>query len=129
MYQSTSEEDQMDGEFACEVLGFIQQLQVWTAQRPSYLASADAHLYVQSAIIHFFTQFRVTYIGEESAKAGKVYTQLSARWALNTPNQMLDIILNSSLSNLRSSGNPEWRKQEDQLVLRTLRLFTHLASG
>ncbi|KAF9967387.1 Exportin 7 [Mortierella alpina] len=129
MYQSTSEEDQMDGEFACEVLGFIQQLQVWTAQRPSYLASADAHLHVQSAIIHFYTQFRSTYIGEDSAKAVKVYTQLSARWALNTPNQMLDIILNSSLSNLRSSGNPEWRKQEDQLVLRTLRLFTNLASG
>ncbi|KAG0210337.1 Exportin 7 [Mortierella sp. GBA30] len=129
MYQSTSEQDQMDGDFACEILSFIQQLQVWTAQRPAYLASADVHLYVQSAILQFYTQFRSTYIGDESSKAVKVYTQLSARWAINTPNQMLDVILNSSLSNLRSSGNPEWRKQEDQLVLRTLRLFSSLSSG
>ncbi|KAG0358839.1 Exportin 7 [Gamsiella multidivaricata] len=129
MYQSTSEQDQVDGEFACEVLGFIHQLQVWTTQRPLYLASADAHLYIQSAIIYFYTEFRTSYIGEDSSKAVKVYTQLASRWGLNTPNQVLDVILNSSLGNLRSSGDPEWRKQEDQLVLRTLKLFTNLSSG
>ncbi|KAF9095535.1 hypothetical protein BGX23_000390 [Mortierella sp. AD031] len=129
MYQSTSEQDQMDGEFACEVLGFIHQLQVWTSQRPLYFASPDAHLHIQSAIIYFHTQFRTTYIGEDSSKAVKVYTQLSARWGLNTPNQVLDVIMDSALNNLRSSGDPAWRKQEDLLVLRTLKLFTNLASG
>ncbi|KAF9360676.1 Exportin 7 [Mortierella sp. AD094] len=129
MYQSTSEQDQMDGEFACEILGFIHQLQVWTAQRPLYLASADAHLYIQSSIIYFYSQFRSTYIGDDSSKAVKVYTQLSARWGLNTPNQVLDVIMNSSLGNLRSSGDSAWRMQEDQLVLRTLRLFMNLSAG
>ncbi|KAF9101706.1 Exportin 7 [Mortierella sp. AM989] len=129
MYQSTSEQDHMDGEFACEVLGFIHQLQVWTAQRSLYLASADAHLYIQSSIIYFYTQFRSSYIGEDSSKAVKVYTQLSERWGLNTPNQVLDVILSSSLGNLRSSGDLSWRKQEDQLVLRTLKLFMNLSAG
>ncbi|KAF9133775.1 Exportin 7 [Mortierella sp. 14UC] len=129
MYQSTSEQDQMDGEFACEVLGFIHQLQVWTAQRPLYFASPDAHLHIQSAIIYFYSQFRTTYIGEDSSKAVKVYSQLSSRWGLNTPNQVLDVIMESALNNLRSSGDPTWRKQEDLLVLRTLKLFTNLASG
>ncbi|KAG0329913.1 hypothetical protein BGZ99_010024 [Dissophora globulifera] len=73
--------------------------------------------------------FRSSYIGDDSAKAVKVYTQLAARWGLNTPNQVLDVILNSSLGNLRSSGEPAWRKQEDQLILRTLKLFTNLSSG
>ncbi|KAF9986603.1 Exportin 7 [Mortierella antarctica] len=128
-YQSTAEQDQMDGELASEVLGFIQQAQLWIAQRPLYLASPDAHLYVQSAIIFFYTQFRSSYIGEESSKSVKVYNILSERWGLNGPNQVLDVIMNSSLGNLRSSGDPEWRKQEDQLVVRTLRLYTQLASG
>ncbi|KAI1321611.1 Exportin 7 [Mortierella claussenii] len=129
MYQSTSEQDQLDGEFACEILGFIHQLQVWTEQRSLYLASADAHLYIQSSIIYFFTQFRSTYIGEDSSKAVKVYTQLSARWGLNTPDQVLDVIINTSLGNLRTSGDPTWRKQGDQLVLRTLKLFANLSAG
>ncbi|KAF9402515.1 Exportin 7 [Mortierella sp. AD011] len=128
-YQSTSEQDQMDAEMASEVLGFIHQLQMWSAQRPLFIASADAHLYVQSAIIHFYTQFRSSYIGEESSKSVKVYTMLGERWGLSGPNQMLDAIMNSSLGNLRSSGDPEWRKQEDQLVVRTLRLYTQLAAG
>ncbi|KAK3828778.1 MAG: hypothetical protein J3Q66DRAFT_19599 [Benniella sp.] len=128
-YQSTAELDQMDGELASEVLGFIHQLQVWSAQRPLFIASADAHLYVQSAIIYFYTQFRNSYIGEESSKSVKVYTLLGERWGLNSPNQVLDVIMNSSLGNLRSSGDPEWRKQEDQLVVRTLRLYTQLVSG
>ncbi|KAF8927100.1 Exportin 7 [Dissophora ornata] len=129
MYQSTSEQDQMDGEFACEALGFIHQLQMWTAQRPLHLASADAYLYIQSSIIYFYSQFRSSYIIEDSSKAVKVYTQLAARWGLNTPNQVLDVIMESSLNNLRSSGDPEWRRQEDQLVIRTLKLFTDLSSG
>ncbi|KAF9129906.1 Exportin 7 [Mortierella sp. GBA39] len=129
MYQSTSEQDQMDGEFACEILGFIHQLQVWTAQRPLYFASPDAHLQIQSSIIYFYQQFRATYIGEESSKAVKVYTQLSSRWGLNTPNQVLNVIMDSALNNLRSIGDPAWKKQEDLLVLRTLKLFTNLASG
>ncbi|KAF9113800.1 Exportin 7 [Mortierella sp. AM989] len=128
-YQSTSEQDQMDGEIASEVLGFIHQLQMWSAQRPLFIASADAHLYVQSAIIHFYTQFRSSYIGEESSKSVKVYTILGERWGLSGPNQMLDAIMNSSLGNLRSSGDPDWRKQEDQLVVRTLRLYTQLVAG
>ncbi|KAF9089866.1 Ran-binding protein 17 [Mortierella sp. AD031] len=128
-YQSTGDQDQMDGELASEVLGFIQQAQMWTTQRPLYLASPDAHLYVQSAIIFFYTQFRSSYIGEESSKSAKVYTLLTERWGLTGPNQVLDVIMNSSLGNLRSSGDPEWRKQEDQLVVRTLRLYTQLASG
>ncbi|KAF9197727.1 Ran-binding protein 17, partial [Haplosporangium sp. Z 27] len=128
-YQSTSEQDQMDGEMASEVLGFIHQLQMWSAQRPLFIASADAHLYVQSAIIHFYTQFRSSYIGEETSKSVKVYTILNERWGLSGPNQMLDAIMNSSLGNLRSSNDPDWRKQEDQLVIRTLRLYTQLASG
>jgi exportin-7 len=119
----------MDGELASEVLGFIHQLQVWSAQRPLFIASADAHLYVQSAIIYFYTQFRNSYIGEESSKSVKVYTLLGERWGLNSPNQVLDVVMNSSLGNLRSSGDPEWRKQEDQLVVRTLRLYTQLVSG
>ncbi|KAF9986694.1 hypothetical protein BGZ65_006579, partial [Modicella reniformis] len=102
MYESTSEQDQMDGEMACEVLGFIHQLQVWTTQRPLYLASADAHLYVQSSIIYFYAQFRNSYIGDDSSKAVKVYTQLSVRWGLNTPDQVLDVVLDFSLNNLRS---------------------------
>ncbi|KAI1317503.1 Exportin 7 [Mortierella claussenii] len=128
-YQSTSEQDQMDGEMASEVLGFIHQLQVWSAQRPQFIASADAHLYVQSAILYFYTQFRSSYIGEEASKSVKVYTLLGERWGLNSPNQVLDVIMNSSLGNLRSTGDSEWRKQEDQLVVRTLRLYTQLASG
>lgn len=119
----------MDGEFACEILGFIHQLQVWTAQRPLYFASPDAHLHIQSAIIYFYQQFRATYIGEESSKAVKVYAQLSSRWGLNTPNQVLNVIMDSALNNLRSNGDPAWRNQEDLLVLRTLGLFTNLASG
>ncbi|KAG0364963.1 Exportin 7 [Gamsiella multidivaricata] len=128
-YQSTSEQDQMDGEMASEVLGFIHHLQVWSSQRPLFIASPDAHLYVQSAIIYFYTQFRSSYIGEEASKSVKVYTLLGERWGLNSPNQVLDVIMNSSLGNLRSSGDPEWRKQEDRLVVRTLRLYTQLASG
>ncbi|KAG0375493.1 Ran-binding protein 17 [Mortierella sp. AD032] len=128
-YQSTGEQDEMDGELSSEVLGFIQQAQMWTTQRPLYLASPDAHLYVQSAILFFYTQFRSSYIGEESSKSVKVYALLSERWGLTGPNQVLDVIMNSSLGNLRSSGDPEWRKQEDQLVVRTLRLYTQLASG
>jgi exportin-7 len=119
----------MDGEFACEVLGFVHQLQVRTAQRSLYLASADAHLYIQSSIIYFYTQFRTTYICDDSSKAVKVYTQLAARWGLNTPNQVLDVIMNSSLGNLRSSGDPAWRKQDDLLLVRTLKLFANLSGG
>lgn len=119
----------MDGEFACEILGFIHQLQVWTAQRSLYFASPDAHLHIQSSIIYFYQQFRATYIGEESSKAVKVYTLLSSRWGLNTPNQVLNVIMDSALNNLRSIGDPAWKKQEDLLVLRTLKLFTNLASG
>ncbi|KAF9910472.1 Exportin 7 [Lobosporangium transversale] len=129
MYQSTSEQDQMDGEFACEVLGFIHQLRISTTQMPLYISSPDAHLYIQSSIIYFYIQFRSSYIDEDTAKAGKVYIQLAARWGLNTPSQVLNVIMNSSLGNLRSSGNPAWRKQEDQLVFRTLKLFTTLSSG
>ncbi|KAF9579918.1 Exportin 7 [Lunasporangiospora selenospora] len=128
-YQSTAEQDQVDGELACEVLGFIHQLQIWTSQRPSYLATPDAHLYVQSSIIYFYLQFRSTYIGEDSSKSVKVYALLTERWGLNTPNQVLDIIMNSSLVNLRSNGDPEWKKQEDMLTVRTLKLYTNLASG
>ncbi|KAF9187737.1 hypothetical protein BGZ51_001122 [Haplosporangium sp. Z 767] len=128
-YQSTGEQDQMDGEMSSEVFGFIHQLQLWTAQRPLYLASPDAHLYVQSAILHFYTQFRSSYIGEESSKSVKVYTLLAERWGLNGPTQVLDVIMSSSLGNLRSSGDPEWGKQEDQLAVRTIRLYTQLASG
>ncbi|KAF9428812.1 Exportin 7 [Podila epigama] len=128
-YQSTSVEDQMDGEMTCEILGFIHNLQVWVSQRPPYLASADAHLYVQSAILYFYTQFRSSYISEDSSKTTKVYTLLSERWGINAPSQFLDVIVNSSLGNLRSSGNPEWKDQEDQLVIRTIKLYTDLASG
>jgi len=130
MYQSKSEQDQVDGEFACEVLGFIHELQVWIVRRPLYLASADAHLYVQSAIIYFYTQFRTSYISDNnSPKVAKVYTQLSSRWGLNTPDQVLDIILNFSLNNLRSSGDSTWRKQESQLIYRTLKLLSNLSTG
>ncbi|KAG0262072.1 hypothetical protein BG011_000347 [Mortierella polycephala] len=129
MYQSTSEQDHMDGEFACDILGFVHQLQVWTSQRPPHLASADSHLHVQSAIIYFYTQFRSSYISDDSIKVTPVYTQLASQWGLNSPSQVLDVIMNSSLGNLRSCGDPEWRQQEDQLVLRTIKLFTHLASG
>ncbi|KAI9232503.1 MAG: hypothetical protein BYD32DRAFT_428231 [Podila humilis] len=128
-YQSTSVEDQMDGEMACEILGFINRLQHWASQRPVYLASADAHLYIQSAILYFYTQFRSSYISEDSSKTVKVYTQLSERWGINAPNQFLDVIVNTSLGNLRSSGNLEWKEQEDQLVIRTIRLYTNLAAG
>lgn len=119
----------MDGEMACETLGFIHRLQLWASQRPVYLASADAHLYIQSAILYFYTQFRSSYISEDSSKTVKVYTQLSERWGINAPNQFLDVIVNSSLGNLRSSGNPEWKEQEDQLVIRTIKLYTNLAAG
>ncbi|ORZ27064.1 armadillo-type protein [Lobosporangium transversale] len=128
-YQSTSEQDEMDGELSSEVLGFVYQQQVWSSQRPLYIASADAHLYVQSAILYFYTQFRSSYIGEEASKSVKLYALLGERWGLNIPNQVLDVIMSSSLGNLRSSGDPGWKKQEDQLVVRTLRLYTHLASG
>ncbi|KAG0343400.1 hypothetical protein BG004_005341 [Podila humilis] len=128
-YQSTPPEDQMDGEMACEVLGCIQHLQVWANQRPVHLASADAHLYVQSSILYFYTQFRSSYIGEDSSKASKVYLLLAERWGINAPNQFLDVIVNSSLDNLRSSGNPAWKAQEDQLVIRTIKLYTNLVSG
>ncbi|KAF9425387.1 Exportin 7, partial [Podila epigama] len=128
-YQSTGDQEQMDGELASEVLGFIHQTQMWVAQRPSYLASPEAHLYVQSAILYFYTQFRSSYIGEEPTKSTKVYGVLGERWGFNTPNQVLDVIMNSSLGNLRSSGDPDWRKHEEQLVVRTLKLFTQLALG
>ncbi|KAG0222004.1 Exportin 7 [Mortierella sp. GBA43] len=128
-YQSTPEQDQMDGELASEVLGFVHHLQVWSARRPLFIASPEAHLYVQSAIIFFYTQFRSSYIGDESSKSVKVYTILGERWGLNGPNQVLDVIMSSSLANLRPSSDPEWRKQEDQLLVRTLRLYTLLASG
>lgn len=119
----------MDGEMASEILGYIHQTQMWIAQRPLYLASPEAHLYVQSAIIYFYTQFRSSYIGEEPSKSTKVYGILGERWGFTTPNQVLDVIMNSSLGNLRSSGDPEWRKCEEQLVVRTLKLFTQLALG
>ncbi|KAF9387356.1 Exportin 7 [Podila verticillata] len=128
-YQSTGEQEQMDGEMASEILGYIHQTQIWIAQRPLYLASPEAHLYVQSAIIYFYTQFRSSYIGEEPSKSTKVYGLLGERWGFTTPNQVLDVIMNSSLGNLRSSGDPEWRKCEEQLVVRTLKLFTQLALG
>ncbi|KAI8357069.1 armadillo-type protein [Mortierella sp. GBAus27b] len=129
MYQSKSEDDQMDGELTCEVFGFIHELQIWTARRPLYLASADGHLYVQSAIIYFYTQFKNSYISDNAPKVTKVYTQLATRWGLNTPDQVLDVMLNFSLNNLRSSGDASWRKQESQLVFRTLKLLASLASG
>ncbi|KAF9438959.1 Exportin 7, partial [Entomortierella beljakovae] len=128
-YQSTSEQDQVDGEMSSEVLGFINQLQIWSTQRPHLVASPEAHLYVQMAIVHFYTQFRSSYIGEESSKSVKVYAILGERWGLSGPNRMLDAIMSSSLGNLRSSGDPEWKAQEDKLVVRTLRLYTQLASG
>lgn len=114
---------------ASEMLGYIHQTQIWIAQRPLYLASPEAHLYVQSAIIYFYTQFRSSYIGEEPSKSTKVYGLLGERWGFTTPNQVLDVIMNSSLGNLRSSGDPEWRGCEEQLVVRTLKLFTQLALG
>ncbi|GJJ68840.1 exportin-7 [Entomortierella parvispora] len=129
LYQSTAEQDQMDGTLACEVLGFIHQLQVWTARRSLYLASPDAHLHVQSSIIYFYSRFRESYIGEDAAKAVKVYTQLGDRWGLQTPKDVLDVIVSSSLSNLQTSNDPAWKSQEDQLVVRTLRLYTNLSSG
>ncbi|KAF9970123.1 Exportin 7 [Actinomortierella ambigua] len=128
-YQSTAEQDQMDGELACEVLTFIEQNQLMKAQRPPWLVSPDAHLYVQSSIIYFFSEFRRIYISEDSSKATKVYTQLGDRWGLNTPMQFLEVIMNTSLGNLRSSDNPEWRHQEDQIVVRTLKLFSGMAAG
>lgn len=119
----------MDGSLACEVLGFIHQLQVWTARRSLYLASPEAHLHVQSSIIYFYTRFRDSYISEDSAKAVKVYSQLGDRWGLNTSKQVLDVIVNSSLENLRTRDDPTWKSQEDQLVVRTLRLFSNLSAG
>ncbi|KAF9583300.1 Ran-binding protein 17 [Lunasporangiospora selenospora] len=129
LYQSTTEQDQMDGDFACEVFGFIHHLQSWSAQRPPSLASPEAHLYVNSAIIFFYTQFRSSYIGEDSARSTKVYTQLSKEWGLSTPNQVLNVIVTSSLGNLRTTEVPEWKTAEDVLVLRTLKLFTNLSAG
>ncbi|KAG0227723.1 Exportin 7 [Actinomortierella wolfii] len=128
-YQSTAEQDQMDGELTCEVLTFIEHNQVMKSQRPPWLVSPDAHLYVQSGIIYFFTEFRRIYVSEDSSKATKVYGQLGDRWGLNTPMQFLEVIMNTSLGNLRSSDNPEWRHQEDQIVVRTLKLFSSMAAG
>lgn len=119
----------MDGTLACEVLGFIHQLQVWSARRSLYLASPDAHLHVRSSIIYFYSRFRESYIGEDASKAVKVYSLLGDRWGLQTPKQVLDVIVSSSLANLRASNDPAWKSQEDQLVVRTLRLFTNLSSG
>src|SRR5690606_16403348 len=128
-YSSTVEQDMMDAEMTCDVLALIQQHQRWTAQRPRYLTSPESYLYIQSSIIFFFTQFRQSYISDDVNKVVKVYSMLSERWGINTPNQFLDIILSSTIDNFRSSGDQDWRKCEEQLAVRTVKLLSTIAAG
>ncbi|ORY07504.1 exportin-7-like protein [Basidiobolus meristosporus CBS 931.73] len=118
-YQSTEEQDTIDGNLASKVLQLMEINQVWLNQKGESAGNAKLEL----AYLHFFYQFRKSYIGEQSYRTPKVYVKLAENFGLNDQTMVLDVIVRKLGTNLKYWGN------NSRIISKTLNLFNELASG
>lgn len=67
-YQSTEEDDMIDGEICCKVIQLLNFNQLCMNQKQIFIPNSKLEL----AFLYFFNQFRKSYIGEQNQRTSKV---------------------------------------------------------
>ncbi|XP_023948629.1 exportin-7-A [Bicyclus anynana] len=114
-YNTSEENDAMDGELVCRVL----QLMDLTDSR---LATGGCEK-LELAMMSFFEAFRKIYVGEQVLKNSKVYRRLSEVFGFNDESQLLSVIMRKIITNLKYWGGSE------AIISKTLGLLSELSGG
>ncbi|XP_034838270.1 LOW QUALITY PROTEIN: exportin-7-B [Maniola hyperantus] len=114
-YNTSDENDAMDGELVCRVL----QLMDLTDSR---LASGGCEK-LELAMMSFFEAFRKIYVGEQVQKNSKVYRRLSEVFGFSDESQLLSVIMRKIITNLKYWGGSE------PIISKTLGLLSELSGG
>eukprot|EP00127_Corallochytrium_limacisporum_P005963 Clim_evm40s215 gene=Clim_evmTU40s215 len=115
--QSVDEHDMMDGELATRVM----QLMKFADARLEGTQAGSVHM--ELSILHFFQEFRQTYVGDHVQKSSKVYQRLSDRFGVQDQSQVLNVFLTKIVANLRY-----WASNES-VVSQSLKLLGDLCQG
>ncbi|ORX44194.1 hypothetical protein BCR36DRAFT_130483 [Piromyces finnis] len=118
-YQSTEEDDIIDGEICCKAMQLLNLNQMWMTQKAMFLPNTK----LEMAFLYFFNCFRKSYIGEQSQRTSKVFQPLADMFAINDQYLLMDYIFQKIISNLKF-----WA-QDTFIITETLNLFSDLTSG
>jgi len=118
-YQSTEEDDILDGEICCKVMQLLNLNQMWMSQKPMFLPNRK----LEMAFLFFFNNFRKSYIGDQSQRTSKVFQPLADMFSINDQYLLMDYIFQKIISNLKC-----WA-QDTVIIAETLNLFNELTSG
>ncbi|KAJ2884253.1 hypothetical protein H4R27_002238 [Coemansia aciculifera] len=118
-YKAQAEDDQADAEMFAVAL----ELDHVVRQRLQRGVGGGPSEALELAFLHLHHSFRATYIGEQGYKATAVYTRLAALVGLRDSTQVLGLVLDKLLFNLRT-----W-PPASPVVLRSLQLFHDLSVG
>ncbi|ORX83183.1 exportin-7 [Anaeromyces robustus] len=118
-YQSTEEDDIIDGEICCKIMQLLNLNQMWMTQKPMFIPNNK----LEMAFLYFFSNFRKSYIGDQSQRTSKVFQPLADMFSINDQYLLMDYIFQKIITNLKC-----WA-QDTSVITETLNLFSDLTSG
>ncbi|EDQ87045.1 uncharacterized protein MONBRDRAFT_27806 [Monosiga brevicollis MX1] len=107
------DQDQFDGELICRCLKLLNALQEQTQAR-----NAPVSEQIDIAMINFFQQLRINYIGEHMNRSVRMQACLEQQLGLGDETALLNLIIEKIISNLRV-----W-VDGDRILEQTLKLFS-----
>jgi exportin-7 len=118
-YQSSDEDDIIDGEICCKVMQLLNLNQMWMTQKPMFIPNNK----LEMSFINFFSNFRKSYIGDTNQRTSKVFQPLSEMFSINDQYLLMDYIFQKIITNLKC-----WARDKT-IISETLDLFNDLTSG
>jgi len=120
--RSSDEHELLDGDLSARVFQTLQWLEM-RQSLPGATASATLQR-LELAVLYFFQYFRKAYVGEQ-ANVGSthIFTRLGERCGVGDLMTVLGVIMNKTMSNLKT-----WCRHEE-IVEKSLALLNELASG
>ncbi|KAG4097966.1 exportin-7 [Neocallimastix lanati (nom. inval.)] len=118
-YQSSEDDDLIDGELCCKVMQLLNLNQMWMTQKPMFIPNDK----LEMSFLYFFSNFRKSYIGDTNQRTSKVYQPLADMFSINDQYSLMDYIFQKIITNLKC-----WA-QDETIISETLNLFNDLTSG
>ncbi|KAI9208668.1 exportin-7 [Polychytrium aggregatum] len=118
-YQTTDEQDVIDGDLTSKVLQLLNVNHTFIMQNGQSYANEKLII----AFLFFFQQFRKSYIGDQASRATKVYVALSEVLGINDQYMVLNIIVQTLGNNLKYCWSNE------TIISQSLQLFNDLVTG
>eukprot|EP01147_Barroeca_monosierra_P003947 gene3947-6410_t len=106
------EQDEFDAQLIAVVLQFIQSIE--STRQTCNIIGEDLDL----AVIYFLQELRANYVGEQRQKSAKVQQILNEQLNINGEMELLNLIIQKVMSNLR------WSTESEEVIRSTLSLLS-----